>query len=285
MNRKGLVIALSVLALLALPFTASATNAWSKYHWERTTDAPLALSFGDNTGGPSEPSTRWSGHLTSANADWNDAGKWGRTSVLSNTVVDGRATSTSTCTPAAGNVEVCAQDYGENGWLGVAGIWVTRGKDKHITRGYVKLNDWYFDRSYATADWRQLVTCQEAGHIFGLSHQDESCTNANLGTCMDYTSDPAGNTQPNAHDYDQLLAIYDGHHFSDGGGDDGGGGNGGGPPPGRGRGNGNGNGNGTGADHNEFGRAIHADPDGRPDVFELDLPNGEKLITHVTWAR
>ena len=283
MKRKGLVIALSVLALLLVPLTAGATNAWSKYHWERTeTDAageplPLALTFGDNVW------TRWDDHLDAANTDWNAS------AVLSNTVVGGAATNpTTTCTPATGKVEVCAQNYGENGWLGVAGIWVTRGKDKHITRGYVKLNDFYFDLpQYGTADWRQLVTCQEVGHIFGLAHQDESFDNANVGTCMDYTSAPVkddiDNTQPNQHDFDQLLTIYDGHHVSDGGGDDGDGGNGGGPPPGRGR--GNGNGNGTGADHSEFGRAIHTDPDGRPDVFELDLPNGEKLITHVTWAR
>ena len=272
MKRKGLVIALSVLALLALPLTVGATNAWSKYHWERTTDIPLALSFGDNTGS-SALSPLWSAHLTSANADWNAS------AVLSNTVEPGRATSTDTCTPAAGYVEVCAQDYGESGWLGVAGIWVTRGKDKHITRGYVKLNDFYHAQSpYNTDDWRQLVTCQEVGHIFGLAHQDESFTNANLGTCMDYTSDPTGNTQPNAHDYDQLLAIYDGHHLNDGD-DGGGGGNGGGNGGGRGR------PDGVGPAHSEFGRAIHADPDGRPDVFELDLPNGEKLITHVTWAR
>ena len=268
MRRKGLVIALSLLALLLVPLTAGATNAWNKYHWERTTADPLAVSLGDNVW------SRWDAHLTSANTDWNAS------TVLNGTVVTGRATSTSTCSPDTGNVEVCAQDYGANGWLGVAGIWITRGKDKHITKGYVKLNDYYFDQAfYDTADWRQLVTCQEVGHIYGLAHQDESFDNANLGTCMDYTSDPTGNTQPNAHDYEQLLLIYDGHHFSDGGDDDGGGGNGGG------NGGGRGNNGGDGPGNSEFGRAIHTNPDGRPDVFELDLPNGEKLITHVTWAR
>ena len=265
MRKKWLGVALLVLAVLAVPLTASATNAWSKYHWERTTDVPLALSYGDNT----DPNSPWPAHLSVANVDWNAS------VVLTNTVDPGRSTA---CSPDRGFVEVCAEDYGNNGWLGVAGIWVTRGKDKHITRGYVKLNDFYFNQEfYNTNDWRQLVTCQEVGHTFGLAHQDESFTNANLGTCMDYTSDPAGNTQPNTHDYDQLLLIYDGHHFSSGDNDEGGGG---GPPPGRGN-----NRNGTGAEHSEFGRAIHSDPDGRPDVFELDLPGGEKLITHVTWAR
>src|SRR3990167_937294 len=62
--------------------------------------------------------------------------------------------------------------------------------------------------------------CQEVGHIFGLNHQDENFGNENLGTCMDYTSDPSGtladpdqlsNEHPNQHDYDQLGIIYS--HF------------------------------------------------------------------------
>ena len=53
--------------------------------------------------------------------------------------------------------------------------------------------------------------CQEVGHTLGLDHQDENFDNANLGTCMDYTSNPYGppsNEHPNAHDYDQLELIY-----------------------------------------------------------------------------
>jgi hypothetical protein len=73
----------------------------------------------------------------------------------------------------------------------------------------VKLNDTYFDQpQYNTPAWRLFVTCQEVGHAFGLDHQDENFGNANLGTCMDYTSNPETNQHPNAHDYDQLEAIY-----------------------------------------------------------------------------
>src|SRR3990172_7216762 len=50
--------------------------------------------------------------------------------------------------------------------------------------------------------------CQEVGHAFGLDHQDENFNNANLGTCMDYTSSPGTNQHPNGHDYAQLEAIY-----------------------------------------------------------------------------
>ena len=50
--------------------------------------------------------------------------------------------------------------------------------------------------------------CQEVGHTLGLDHQDENFKNTNLGTCMDYTSNPDSNQHPNQHDYDQLEAIY-----------------------------------------------------------------------------
>ena len=83
---------------------------------------------------------------------------------------------------------------------------------RHITQGYVKLNDTYFNSAtYNTPSWRQLVTCQEVGHTFGLDHQDTNFDNPNLGTCMDYTSNPDGppsNLHPNKHDYDELVTIY-----------------------------------------------------------------------------
>ena len=60
-----------------------------------------------------------------------------------------------------------------------------------------------------------MVACQEIAHDFGLDHQDAVFGNANLGTCMDYTSDPDGggaygpsNEHPNAHDFEQLETMY-----------------------------------------------------------------------------
>ena len=53
--------------------------------------------------------------------------------------------------------------------------------------------------------------CQEIAHDFGLDHQDENFDNPNLGSCMDYTSDPDGppsNEHPNSHDFQQIAAIY-----------------------------------------------------------------------------
>ncbi len=74
--------------------------------------------------------------------------------------------------------------------------------------------DTYFSAGsqYNTPSWRALATCQEIGHTFGLDHQDTNFNNPNLGTCMDYTSNPDGppaNTSPNRGDYDELLCIYD----------------------------------------------------------------------------
>ena len=90
--------------------------------------------------------------------------------------------------------------------LGVAQI---RLSGAHISQGTVKLNDTYFNTAqYNTPAWRNLVSCQEVGHTFGLDHQDENFDNANLGTCMDYTNDPSTNQHPNQHDYDELETIY-----------------------------------------------------------------------------
>src|SRR5215216_6945486 len=123
-------------------------------------------------------------------------------------IVAGQAKSKN-CRPTSGRVEVCNGAYGNNGWLGIAQIWVS---GKHITQGTTKVNDTYFNTAkYNTTAWRNLVMCQEVGHTFGLDHQDENFNNPNLGTCMDYTSDPDGppsNEHPNAHDYEQLVTIY-----------------------------------------------------------------------------
>ena len=129
--------------------------------------------------------------------------------MLDTTVIAGSVTNVKRCVAPQGRIEVCNASYGYNGWLGLAGISLSGG---HIVSGYTKLNDSYFNSStYNKPEWRRLVTCQEIGHDFGLDHQDENNTNANLGSCMDYTNTPLGppsNEHPNAHDYDQLASIY-----------------------------------------------------------------------------
>ena len=100
---------------------------------------------------------------------------------------------------------MCSANYG-GAWLGLAQIWVS---GLHIVQGAVKVNDTYFNTAtYNKPAWRNLVMCQEVGHTLGLAHQDENFSNAPLGTCMDYSSDPSPNQHPNAHDYEELELIY-----------------------------------------------------------------------------
>ncbi|HEX3264457.1 MAG TPA: hypothetical protein VHR16_02205 [Candidatus Limnocylindrales bacterium] len=194
MSRR-LAAALAALALLAaLPAVASANHSWGGYHWARTAN-PFTLKVGDNV------NSTWDPYLSSAVSEWSQS------TVLNLTEVAGNGSTRKKCNATSGQVEVCNNTYGNNGWLGVAQIWAS---GTHITQGTVRLNDTYFNTpSYNTSAWRNLVMCQEVGHTFGLDHQDENFNNTNLGTCMDYTSNPGSNQTPNAGDYDELLCIYD----------------------------------------------------------------------------
>ena len=125
--------------------------------------------------------------------------------------------------------------------------------------------------------------CQEVGHTLGLGHQDEGFDNTNLGTCMDYTSNPAGpptNEHPDQHDYDVLTDKYG--HLNGTSSDDG---DGGGKGGGKGKnGKNDKRGDPPGQSVREWGKSISTDGKGRPDLFERDLGNGDKLFTHVLWA-
>ena len=273
MKKYIVLLGVAVLAV-SLSGVAYASHAWGKYHWNLSTEQTLAnpLKLGDNL-----TTTEWDSSLAGASLDWND-------SVLKNAVVAGTSAD---CDPTLGQVEVCNAEYGENNWLGIAQIWVYRGKDGHIAQGVVKVNDTYFNwPEYSSSAWRNFVMCQEVGHTFGLDHQDEDFTNANLGTCMDYTNDPDGsvfgqsnNEHPNLHDYEMLEAIY-AHVNSTSGGSGGGSGNGG------------GNGKkpaGVGADidlnnPSEWGQAIRQDAAGNNSLYKRNLGNGFDLITHVIWV-
>jgi hypothetical protein len=183
----------AALAILTFPSSAQASHSWGGYHWARTAN-PFTVQLGDNV------TSQWDSSLATASSDWS------KSTVLDTTVVAGLS-NPKNCKATTGRVEVCNSTYGNNGWLGVATIWLTGGT--HITQGTVKLNDTYFNTpTYNTSAWRALVTCQEVGHTFGLAHQDENFTNPNLGTCMDYTNDPSTNQHPNQHDYDELQIIY-----------------------------------------------------------------------------
>lgn len=234
--------------------TSYASHSWGGYHWARTKN-PFTLKLGDNM------TSAWDPYLATTSADWSVS------TVLDTTIVPGR-TKPKACKPSSGRVEVCNATYGNNGWLGLAQIWIS---GSHIMQGVVKNNDTYFKTStYNTSAWKNLVTCQEVGHTFGLDHQDENFNNANLGTCMDYTSSPGTNQHPNQHDYDQLASIY-AHTDSFNSYDTSSASSSASP------------GKSAGADdRSDWGREVSRGD--HHSVYERDLGGGRKLVTHVIWA-
>ena len=259
MLRKTLLgVAGAVFLFGTFATVANATHSWGGYHWARTAN-PFTLKIGDNV------SSKWDSYLSTASADWSVS------PVLDTSVVTGK-TNPKNCRPVIGRVEVCNSKYGRNGWLGLATVWVS---GSHIAQGTVKFNDTYFNTAaYNTPAWRQAVVCQEIGHTFGLDHQDEDFYNLNLGTCMDYTADPArndgagDNVHPNTHDYDMLGEIYahlDGvttlvqSVFS--------------APAG------------TGENTADWGKEIRKSKDGKASLYEKDLGRGQKVFTFVVWAK
>ena len=241
----------AALALvLVVPTTASASHSWGGYHWARQSN-PFTLKLGDNV------TSAWDSYLATTSADWSAS------AVLDTTIVAG-ATKPRSCRPTTGRVEVCNAAYGGTGWLGIAGIYIS---GSHITQGYVKVNDTYFNTStYNTPAWRNLVMCQEVGHTLGLDHQDETFDNPNLGTCMDYTNNPESNQHPNAHDYAQLESIY-AHLDST-------------TTVSAVRGS-------SGAAASSaaaFGRLVSSSHNGKVQTFVRDLGNGRLEVTRVIWA-
>src|SRR3989344_201432 len=267
--KKTIMLSVLALSLGGLASVAYANHSWGGYHWARTNN-PFTLKVGDNV------SSKWDPYLDEAIGDWNAS------TILDLTKVNG-STSPRTCNAQTGQIEVCSERYGNNGWLGLAQIWVS---GSHITKAVAKVNDTYFNTStYNKPAWRRLVMCQEIAHDFGLDHQDEKFNNANLGSCMDYTGDPDGppsNEHPNAHDFEEIESIY--AHLDDtttiGQTTSG---------PGRfagvmGI---------KGADLQDidldnpsaWGRAIRQDTRGRNSLHVRDLSRGEKVFTFVTWVQ
>lgn len=191
MKRFLFVFFVATLLFLTSITTSDANHSWANYHWGRTQN-PFTLKLGDNL------SSAWDSYLATTSNDWSAS------SVLDTTIVSGLGGRN--CKAQTGRIEVCNRTYGNNGWLGLAQIWVS---GSHITKGVTKVNDTYFNTpTYNTPAWKNLVLCQEVGHTLGLDHQDEDFDNPNLGTCMDYTDNPNSNQHPNNHDYDMLEDIY-----------------------------------------------------------------------------
>ena len=191
-RRAFSVAALSLLLLGASASPAAADHSWGDpaYHWARTVN-PFTLQLDNNLTTP-----EWQAIGTRMSADWS-------ASSVMDTPLGAPQTDNKRCKASSGRVEVCNGKYGFNGWLGVAQIWLS---GSHIVHSTAKVNDSYFNTStYNAPVKKQHVLCQEVGHTFGLGHQDES--GADLNTCMDY-AEALDNPSPDAHDYQQLEAIY-----------------------------------------------------------------------------
>jgi hypothetical protein len=275
MKKSLFRIALVSGAALAALTPAIASHSWGGYHWAGN-GTSITLKVNKII------TSQWTSSVGTAISDWDVSTEFSLTPQTA-------SGSAKRCSPIAGQILVCNDSYGNRGWLGIASIWLTSG---HISQATTKLNDSYFNSStYNTPAWRALVACQEIGHDFGLDHQDETFNNVNKGTCMDYTNAPDGgmvggfnygpsNRHPNAHDYDELGLIY--NH------DDGFTtatastnfgirqvGKAALPPQ---------SSAGSGDSPAEWGRAIHKDGQGRPDVFVKDLDSKHKVLTHIFWA-
>lgn len=271
-------VALGACVALGAVAPAWADHSWGNYHWARKTN-PVELRVNKALTGT------WPTYADIAIGEWDASTKLDLYKYAPANVTANRRK----CNPIPNQILVCNDSYGQRGWLGIASIWLSGG---HITQGTTKLNDTYFSMSrYNTEGWRRLVMCQEVGHDFGLAHQDENFSNANLGSCMDYTNFPdasgtggePNNWSPDSHDMAQLDTIYahldstntdtrvTGAATNFGEREVGKPARQGGDP-------------GVGDTMADWGREIHHDGKGRPDMFMRRLPDGRTVITHVFWA-
>jgi hypothetical protein len=201
MRSRFLIAGAAIAAIAAVSAPAAfANHSWNGYHWARTAN-PFTVKLGNNL-----TTAEWQSHLSQTSSDWS------RSTVLDTRIVAGGSRNRN-CRPTSGQDEICNASYGNNGWLGVATIWLQSGTT-HIVQGTVKVNDYYLGPGapyqYNNSAEREHVMCQEVGHTFGLDHQSES--GVSLNTCMDYyhntSSSDTRSTTPNQHDYDELVTIY-----------------------------------------------------------------------------
>jgi hypothetical protein len=127
-------------------------------------------------------------------------------------------------------VHFCNDEYGENGWLGVAVVWYSQATNE-IVFVQTMMNDSYLtnaspddylggysDTQVAIA--KRHIACQEIGHAFGLDHQKgpkaETCMNDQFGLLS------PNFVSPNGKDYGSLASLYGGGGGTDSDGSSGG---------------------------------------------------------------
>jgi len=261
-----------ICTLFVMSIPVYADHSWGDYHWARTTSS-FDLTIVNST------TNDWDGYVSQAIGDWSGSSKL---NMVEDTNGSTNKKQRRQCKGGTGKVRICNLAFGQNGWLGIAGI--SLDSNGHITTGYTKLNDSYFTQAFYDNDnWKQSVTCQALGHNVGLGHQDEDFNNTSLKSCMDYQNPPW--MYPDDHDYDQLVAIYGSHQdnynsyagspLEDGGGD-GGTCN---APPGKGCNKARPTGN-----NSDIGWGASLGRRGNVESFIRIDPDGTMHITHVTWA-
>lgn len=157
-------------------------------HWARTSN-PFTLQVKANLTG------KWRKHATRAARDWQKSG------VVRVRVTNSNGGNRRVCQPRNGQVELCNAKFGENGWLGLARVWID--SNNHIVKASISMNDTYFNRApYNKAKARQHTMCHELGHVLGLDHNGQkSCMNdSNRSVFRD--------AKPSKRDYNKLKQIY-----------------------------------------------------------------------------
>ena len=130
MNRRFLLQAVSVFVMCLFCMSAYADHPWNNYHWARQAN-PFTLRVVDSV------TTDWDTVLVEA------LSRWSASEVLAFEPfgTDDSKKSRRRCRMINGQIRVCNDSYGFNGWLGLATIGIDI--NGHIDRGTAKLNDSY----------------------------------------------------------------------------------------------------------------------------------------------